>query len=197
MGHASFSTIKLLFDRGGTIQHGQLLHYAVARDASDCLEVIDFLLDKGAPINDVMYQNRLKDYYHWRRFGLGTPLHYAADIGKRHVVEHLLRRGADPLIKDARGKMAIQRAEEHRNSDVVELLRPLSTPSGPRHDWTDDHRFDTSIAVIDPSDLHQTISVSDDPFVDGVIDLSYEHKMTSAWNSPFYHSDLRFMHAKI
>ena len=101
------------------------------------------------------------------------------------------------LIKDARGKTAIQRAEEYRNSDVVELLRPLSTPSGPRHDWTDDHRFDTSIAVIDPSDLHQTTSVSDDPFVDGVIDLSYEHKMTSAWNSPLYHNDLRFMHAKI
>jgi hypothetical protein len=60
---ASFSTIKMLFDRGGSIQHGQLLQYAVNRDEPDHLEVIDFLAEKGAAINDVIYQHRLKNHF--------------------------------------------------------------------------------------------------------------------------------------
>jgi hypothetical protein len=56
---APFTAIKLLFDHGGSTQHGQLLHYAICRDGADRLEVLDFLRDRGAPINDIMYQNRL------------------------------------------------------------------------------------------------------------------------------------------
>jgi ankyrin repeat protein len=100
---ASFSTIKMLFDRGGSIQHGQLLQYAVNRDESDHLGVIDFLVEKGQPINDVMYQNRLKNCFQLRAFGLGTPLHIAAEMGRLDVIKHLLARGPDALVKDARG----------------------------------------------------------------------------------------------
>lgn len=141
VSRALFSIIKLLFDHGGSVQHGQLIQYAVKRKASDYLEVIDFFLDKGAPINEIMYQNRLKDCFQFRAFGLGTHLHRAADMGRLDVAEHLLKKGADPLVKDARGKMAIERAEEEGHSEVVELLRPLSIPSGPRHDFTDQPGF--------------------------------------------------------
>jgi ankyrin repeat protein len=134
---ATFPVIKMLFDRGGSVEHGQLIQYAAMRDEPDYHEIMDFLLDKGAPTDEVMYQNRLKDYFQLRAFGLGTPLHAAASEGKLDVVEHLLRRGADPLIKDARGKLAIERAERKGHNEVVELLRPLSTPSGPRNDFTD------------------------------------------------------------
>jgi Ankyrin repeats (3 copies) len=134
---APFSTIKILFDRGGSVEHGQLLHWAVLREPPDCLEVIDFLLDKGAPINDVMYQHRLKDYFQMRPFGLDTPLHSTANEGRLDVVKHLLEKGADPLVKDARGEPAMEWAEFEGHSAVVELLRPLAFPFGPRHDFTD------------------------------------------------------------
>jgi ankyrin repeat protein len=95
---ASFSTIKMLFDRSGSIQHGQLLKYAVNRDEPEHLEVIDFLVEKGAPINDVMHQHRLKNHFQSRALGLGTTLHIAAEMGKLGVAERLLARGADPLV---------------------------------------------------------------------------------------------------
>ena len=107
------------------------------RKAPDCLQVIDFLLAEGAPINHGMYQTRLKDYFQMRAFGIGTPLHTAADLGRLDVIKHLLKRGADPLIKDARGKMAVERAAHHGHKEVTEFLHPLSIPSGPRHDFTD------------------------------------------------------------
>jgi Ankyrin repeats (many copies) len=119
------------------VQHGQLLQYAVERRAPDCLDVIDFLLAKGAPINHVMYQTLLKNYFHMRAFGLGTPLHKAAALGRLDVVKNLVKRGADPLIKDARRNLAAERAEYGGSSEVIQFLGPLSIPSGPRDDFTD------------------------------------------------------------
>lgn len=138
VSRASFPIIKLLFSHGGTVQYGQLLQYAVKRDAPDRLEVIDFLLARGTPINDIMYQNRLTNYYQQRAFGLGTPLHRAAEMGKHDVVEFLVRRGADPLIRDARGMLAVERAERNGHDEIAALLRPLSAFAlAPRHDFTD------------------------------------------------------------
>lgn len=139
---APFTIIKILFDHGGSTQHGQLLQYAIYREKSDCLEVLDFLLDRGAPINDVMYQNRVDMYLMRMPFGLGTPLHKAAEIGRLDVVKHLIERGADPLIPDARRQNALELAESKRHDDVIEYLRPLSPPiSVPRQYFTDSLGF--------------------------------------------------------
>lgn len=104
----------------------------------DRLELIDFLLTRGTPVNDIMYQNRLTNYYQQRAFGLGTRLHRAAEIGKLDVVELLVRRGADSLIRDARGKLAVERAERNGHDEIAALLRPLSALAfTPRLDFTD------------------------------------------------------------
>ena len=138
---APFATIKLLFDHGGSIRHGQLLHYAVRRDHADRLEVLKFIINQGPPINNVMYQERLDCYDQLKYFGIGTPLHEAAQDGKLDMVKLLLAEGADPLIRDARGRLAIERARRAGRDAVVKLLLPLSGPtSQPRHDFTDRHR---------------------------------------------------------
>ena len=136
--NAPFEIIQLLFDHGGSIKHGQLLHYAVRRDSIDRLQVLQFIIDKGPPINHVMYQDRLDCYDQLMFFGIGTPLHEAAEQGKLDMVELLLARGADPLIRDARRKLAIDRARRAGQDAVVELLLPLhSDPaSQPCHDFT-------------------------------------------------------------
>lgn len=122
---ASFSIIKLLFEYGGSIEHGQLLHYAIRRVRADYLEVLVFILDKGPHVNQVMYENRPACYELQKPFGIGTPLHEAADMGRLDVVDVLLARGADPNIKDARGELAIERAERNNKVAVVERLRSL------------------------------------------------------------------------
>lgn len=136
---ASFEIIKLLFDRGGSLQHGQLLHYVIYRKKSDYLEVLDFLLDHGAPVNNIMYQNHVEMYLMRMAFGLGTPLHKAAELGRLDIVKHLIEKGADPLIPDARRQTALELAESNGYDQVVEYLRAFSSPPSalPRHDFTD------------------------------------------------------------
>lgn len=60
-----------------------------------------------------------------KAFGIGTPLHEAAGLGKLDVVDVLLARGADPNVRDVTGELAIDRARRNNRMDVVERLRGL------------------------------------------------------------------------
>ena len=142
VSEAPFAVILLLFAHGGSVEHGQLLHYAVRRNSTDRVKVLEYIINKGAPINNVMYQNRLGCYYHQMAFGVGTPLHEAAEEGKLEMVELLLSRGADPLIKNARGRLAIERAERYGHTAIVERLRALSASSDSHHNFTDGRRVE-------------------------------------------------------
>lgn len=133
------AVIKMLFDHGGSIEFGQLLHFAAWRNLEDNLEVLFYILSKGPPINDVMYQHRLDCYWRRKAFGLGTALHYAAADGNLAVVQALLENVAHPLIKDSLGQTPLQRAEKYGHAEVVRLLRPIvDRTSPPLHQFTDE-----------------------------------------------------------
>jgi len=141
---APFSIIKLLFDHGGSIEHGQLLHFATSRASLDRLEVFEYILNKGASVNAIMFQNCLESYEQEKYSGLGTPLHSAAEKGNLDMVQILLAKGADPLIKDSTGQLAIGLARYYGHDKVVEYLRPLSVPSSePHYNFTDGRRVGT------------------------------------------------------
>ena len=125
---ASFDIIRMLFDNGGSIKHGQLLQFATRRTLPDSIKVMEYLLNKGASVtvNSIMYQNCTESYEQERYSGLGTPLHSAAETGRLDMVEMLLLIGADPLIKDSLGRLAVDIAEYHNKSEVAACLRPLS-----------------------------------------------------------------------
>ena len=123
---ASFDIIRLLFDHGGSIEHGQLLHFAAVRDFPDRLDVLNYLIGKGSFVNSLMYENSADNYEQEIISGLGTPLHSAAAAGYLDMVDMLLLRGADPSIKNSRGKLAVEVAEYHGFSEVSDRLRSLS-----------------------------------------------------------------------
>ncbi|TKA82943.1 hypothetical protein B0A55_01301 [Friedmanniomyces simplex] len=83
--YAPLSIINSLFAHGGSINSEQLLHFAVQRDTPDALEVLTYILAKDPPINEVMYQNHWDSSAQQMAFGLGTPLHEAAEKGKSDV----------------------------------------------------------------------------------------------------------------
>ena len=72
--------------------------------------MLKFILDKGVHVNDIMFQNSVESYEQEKYSGLGTPLHTASRKGRLDMVEILLAKGTDPLIKDSWGHLAIEDA---------------------------------------------------------------------------------------
>jgi ankyrin repeat protein len=100
------------------------------------IEVIDLLLAGGADINARVTNNRnrtsrLTAYVYNRENEGKTALFAAAEFGWDKVVEHLLERGADPNVRDAAGKTALEYAREPA---------PIS-PGGTPADDTNGRRF--------------------------------------------------------
>jgi ankyrin repeat protein len=129
---ASFEAIDLLFNHGASVCYGSPLHYAVRREQKDRLRIIQYLLSKGARINDVMGQHHLVTYHHFQAFALGTPLHEAARNGDVEVVDFLLNNNADPTIEDTRGEIPIQIARAKNHASVVRRLEGFSNDTGSR-----------------------------------------------------------------
>lgn len=157
--NAPFPIIRLLFGHGGSVERGPLFHHAATRKMPDRIDVVAFLLDHGAPINAIKYQNRESNYNQRCILGLGTALHRAADQANVGLVKYLLSRGADPILgvhHQARAradptaapktvsKAVFPPEEDYR--EVIRLLQPTWWSSfwsalSLRHDFTDGKRF--------------------------------------------------------
>lgn len=125
VAYASFSTVQLLFNYEGTVRHGQLLHYIALRTEPDRLQVLDYILLQGAiGINSLLHQHRPNNYEMLKPFGLGTPLHATATKGLLDTVQHLIGYGANPMITDSKGYLAIECVRYANHSSVVDFLSP-------------------------------------------------------------------------
>lgn len=124
---APFTTIQLLLDHGASLKHGQVMQYAAMRELDDRLEVLQYLLDRGHSVNDIMYQNCGDEYYFHMYSGIGAPLHYAAGRGLLDSVKLLVQHGASPLIRDPLGRTPADWARKNGHIAVIDFLRPLST----------------------------------------------------------------------
>lgn len=119
---APLELIDYLFSRGADARCGQLLQHAVHRGKPDALDVVRRLVERGAPINEVKYEKEPKVYWERKPFGLGTPLHRAAELGKGDIVEYLLEQGADPLKLDSRGKTPRFWAQKNNYIGIARIL---------------------------------------------------------------------------
>ncbi len=119
---ASLPTINLLFDRGGDVERGQLIHHAIERD-ENIIEVLDLLLQKGASVNAKMYENHQPSWNLQFFKGLGTALHGATDLGKTDIARYLLQKGADPSLQDSKGRTVLDCARHYNRPEIVALLQ--------------------------------------------------------------------------
>lgn len=147
MVKAPFTIIEMLFDRGGpeSITKGVLLWAATSRTLPDSVQVLNYLLAKGASrdLNKLRHHDRPDlAYYADAIFGRETPLHAAAAKGRLDVVKFLVSKGADPMIMSSdaieavwKGELAIDTARNQlkiKGRDVgnfvaiIDFLEPLS-----------------------------------------------------------------------
>ncbi|RDW90489.1 ankyrin repeat domain-containing protein [Aspergillus mulundensis] len=122
-----FDIIKLLFENGGEVQRGQLLHYAAMRTKDDNHEVLQFVYNKDPTYNrsciNKMLDEGTPEYLMNERTGLGTPLHYAAGSGSVGMVQFLLDRGAVRNPRDPYGRTplgyAIHNGHYHKIGPIL------------------------------------------------------------------------------
>ncbi|KAH7395386.1 ankyrin repeat-containing domain protein [Phaeosphaeria sp. MPI-PUGE-AT-0046c] len=134
---APLESIERLFSRGADVKYGQLLHYAVLRGDHDALKVVQRITEWGAPVNQIKYEDDPTTYAQREPFGLGTPLHRAAESGNSDVVVYLLSMGADALKLDSKQQTPRYWAEQRGHVGVARILEAaelepgiyMSTPS--------------------------------------------------------------------
>ncbi len=100
---------------------------------AQAIKVIDLLLDHGANINARVLDShtrtaKLVAYVQGRDHEGQTALFSAAEAGWDRVVKHLIERGADPTVRDAAGKTALDYA---RSPPVTGPAGRRSGPEGP------------------------------------------------------------------
>jgi ankyrin repeat protein len=120
---APLHMINMLFEKGAEVHRGQMLHYAVLRETDDALQVVTKLVEAGAPVDEVMYENQKDSFRKQKDFGLGTPLHRAAEHNRKDIVEYLLSKGANPLKLDTKRRTPRFWAEKGKHWDVAMILR--------------------------------------------------------------------------
>lgn len=120
---APLSIIRLLFQSGATPKAGQLLHWAIIRNDSDTLPIVEMLLNFGTPINEIQYENDKPSWTENHLFGMGTPLHTAVEHNQALTISFLLQRGANRNIQNSRGITPLELAEEKKLLDIISILR--------------------------------------------------------------------------
>ncbi|CAI5448918.1 unnamed protein product [Caenorhabditis angaria] len=87
------------------------------------IEMVQYLCDKGCDVN---------------KGHKSSSLHYAACFGRPDIVKLLLKRGANPDLRDEDGKTALDKARERSDDDHNQVANILESPTVYMHLKADD-----------------------------------------------------------
>ncbi|KAL8981464.1 MAG: hypothetical protein Q9177_005558, partial [Variospora cf. flavescens] len=119
---ASLATIRLLRRHEGRVIHGVLQSAAKTSDLGR-VEILDYMLDEGAVIDEVEYEWDPLTFKKLRYKAFGTALHHAAKKGHLEMVVFLLAKGARQDIEDSLGRKPIQYAQQFKHDKTVVVLQ--------------------------------------------------------------------------
>ncbi|KAL8837154.1 MAG: hypothetical protein Q9176_005897 [Flavoplaca citrina] len=113
---APSTTVQMLFHRGGSesIMKGSLLWTATSRTLPDSIQVLDYILAKGASydLNKLRHHDRPHlAYYADAIFGHETPLYIAAVNCRLDMVKLLVSKGANPMGMSSDATEAVKKDE--------------------------------------------------------------------------------------
>jgi ankyrin repeat protein len=110
-GH--LTAVALLLDHGAKVDatDGEDVTPLILASYRGQTDVVKLLLERGAAVNAREKRNGL------------SSLSHAVGRGEKELVRVLLAHGADPLLKDAAGRTALERAEANGASEIVALLK--------------------------------------------------------------------------
>src|SRR3954467_10378955 len=105
--------VALLLDRGAKVDatDGEGVTPLVLASYRGQTGVVELLLERGAAVNVREKRNGL------------SSLSHAVGRGDKELVKVLLAHGADPLLKSADGRTALERAEANGAAEIVALLK--------------------------------------------------------------------------
>ena len=115
--------MRIMFDYGGNVCIGSPLHGVIRGRKPGRMAVFDYLLEKGAPINGLEYEEHRRAFQRWSCRGLGTPLHAAVKEKSEVMIVALLTKGADRNIKDSLGRTPLELAEEWGLAAIADVLK--------------------------------------------------------------------------
>ena len=118
-------TVDHLLGRGGDVTIGDLVQAAICRNSDDSLEMVKFLIDRGAPFNALLHENHEHSprlFPHYTR----TPLHLAVSSRKQNVIRYLIQKGVSVDIKDYKNKTAVECADEDTRKIIIAEIQKRS-----------------------------------------------------------------------
>ena len=83
------------------------------------LEMVQYLLDHGADINEIGIEHPTDPRY---QEDMGSALHRAVNAGHRDIVEFLIKQGASLDLKDEMGRTPLDLARTRKDEAIEELL---------------------------------------------------------------------------
>ena len=110
-GH--LKAVALLLDRGAKVDavDGEGVTPLILASYRGQTEVVKLLLERGADVNAREKRNGL------------SSLSHAVGRGDKELVRVLVAHGADPLLKSADGRTALERAEANGATEIVAVLK--------------------------------------------------------------------------
>jgi len=116
-GH--LKAVALLLDRGAKVDavDGEGVTALILASYRGQTEVVKLLLERGAGVNAQEKRNGL------------SSLSHAVGRGDKELVGLLIAHGGDPMLKDADGRTALERAEANGATEIVALLKKAKPES--------------------------------------------------------------------
>ncbi|KAL2671367.1 hypothetical protein Neosp_013952 [[Neocosmospora] mangrovei] len=125
---ATPAVLQLLREYGVDFKKTNALHEAAHREGDLQIDTMAYLLDEvGVPIDKLTFPYQWEVSVRWIGCCCGTALHCAAETSNMEKVEFLIGRGADPNVKNEKGKTPLDLAKRNGFVDGVRFFEEINS----------------------------------------------------------------------